>query len=511
MVVSDMGIEIRPSAVMGQIGTKAGMLDALLGEVRSKRSAAQSFVNDSFLSGAGYDAAKQRVSSYDALFGAIEVSVARTKQVDARVSSALSGYFGGCGRVSEDEWREKQREAEQRYVSLEGTLNWLRRQPVRMWWSEWSYSSAMNSARESASYAGDMLSKIYSYCDETNGAYGGELAGLNACIARGCAAFSSSGYSVAGGWGKLDQSWQTDLRAKASKVAEEVYLQDSRDNPESVYLSGDGQYVYISGSKVSIEGADPDEFVQKLISSLVEGGVGVTIDLEALKTSLTGKTDALDILHAVGINKPGTYRFTPDGKIIFSDYAMVKGAKMTTRINVENISKYARPSAVFNAESIKSSANAKATGLKIGGGLLTGIFSVISAAGAYDKAYKSSEGKSEDRRRSDAEAAVVGSLAGSGTGVIVGAGVGAVAGTSIGGPVGAVVGIVGGTVAGGFATWGVESALETDFDGDGKSTQADIDEWWYSEGGHGALDWLLHDCAEAYWNQLTTAPTGMAR
>lgn len=512
-----MGIEIRPAAVAAQIEAKAAVLSALLDEVAAKRAAARGFADDRVLSGAGYDAARQRVGSYDALLGAIETSVQRTMQVDARVAAALSERFGGMARASEDEWAQKQCEAEERARWLEGSLCWLRGLPTRSWQLERVYADAAEAAREHASAAGEMLSKIYSYCAETNGAYEGPLAELNASIARGCAAFASSGYgSVPGRWGALDASWLADLGRSAAEVGEQTRLEASANDPSAVFLSEDGKAVYVAGRKIAVEGAEPGLLSEELAGALAEAGLGAAFDLAALKAALDGEADAAAVLRAVGIEKPGRYRFTADGKVVFEGFSMAEGAKrMTTRVNVENVSEHARPAAVFESERVDAAGKSKAAGAKAGGTLLGGFFAAVGAAGAYGKAYDAGEGKDEDRRRSDAEAAVVGSLVSSGAGAVGAAAVGAIGGFVAGwfsaGPVPAVVGIAAGAAGGVGASYAAEYALKTDFDGDGEPTQSDIDEWWYSDGGHDAVDRAFNDYPEAYWDQLANAPTGMAR
>lgn len=254
-----MGIEIRPAAVMGQVRAKAGLLGSLLSEVQDKRAASQGFSEDGLLSGRGWDAARERVSSYALLLSSLEASVRRTLQIDAGVSAALAGYFGGCAYVSEDEWLERKSEALSRCDWLEGSLRQMRRLSSRDLRCERLYAASIRFAQDSASFAGDMLSKIYSYCSQTNGAYA-EVGDLNACIARGASAFSASGYSAkAGRWGELDTSWRAELAVRGAKVAEAVMLEESRSDPEAVFVSGDRQYVYYQGRKWRIESPSDSE------------------------------------------------------------------------------------------------------------------------------------------------------------------------------------------------------------------------------------------------------------
>lgn len=104
-----------------------------------------------------------------------------------------------------------------------------------------------------------MLSKIYSYCSQTNGAYA-EVGNLNACMIKGASALAASGYSAkAGCWGALDASWRTELAVRGAKVADAVMLEEPRPDPEAVFVSGDRQYVHHQGRKWSIESRSDSE------------------------------------------------------------------------------------------------------------------------------------------------------------------------------------------------------------------------------------------------------------
>ncbi|OUO88921.1 hypothetical protein B5F40_11985 [Gordonibacter sp. An230] len=496
-----MTIEIRPAAVMEQIERKKEALEALRDEAASKLLSVEGFSQDTLLTGAGWQASKDRIASYGALLSALTTAAERTMQADERVSSALAGYFEGCERVSEREWLDRQSDALSQARLMEERARWALHGTVGSAGLARMYEEAAAFAYDAANLAGDMLSKVYSYCDETNGAYEGDLADLTSCLARGCAAVSSSGFDAeAGRWGALDMSWSVELREKAAKVADQVLLEATRKEPGMVCVSEDGAWAYVSGKRFPLAGTASGLLSSELIAALAETGLGASIDLAALKAELDGKATASDVLRAVGIEKAGTYRFTSDGKIVFSGFTMAEGAqKMTTRISADNIGKHARPGAVFAAEEVEAAAKAKASGLRAGGGLLSMFFVGAGAASAYGSTYKEGEGKDEDRRRSDAEAAAIGSLAAAGAGALEGA----VAGLALGGPAGVVVGAVVGLVF----SQGVETYLESDLDGDGRTVQGDIDEWWYAGGGHA----FANGCAEAFWEQLVTAPTGMAR
>lgn len=126
------------------------------------------------------------------------------------------------------------------------------------------YRIAMDTAMENCNFAGDMLSKIYSYCQETNSVYEGGLAELNLYIAQGCAAFAAAGFNGdTGRWNVLDTSWQRPLATKALSVVETTLINRSLANPDQPYLSPDCQYIYCNGEKWRIDGGSVPGYVSK--------------------------------------------------------------------------------------------------------------------------------------------------------------------------------------------------------------------------------------------------------
>lgn len=251
-----MGLEIRPAAVINQIEEKHRMLNALYEEIGSRQESASKFASDPFLQGAGFDAARERVAGHAIIFAAIKVSIDRTIQIDTQVSGSLSSYFGGCAEVSEDRWLAELSEADRYYNNLETSLDRYRRTAVIPDQSHvLSMQMAMGAAQKQRDFAKSMLAKIHAYNNETSGLYEGGLADLNASITKGCDAFSLAGFNgAAGRWKPLDTSWFDGMKSNAVKVIDAYFLEESRRDPEKVFLSPDMQHVYCNGEKWRIEG-----------------------------------------------------------------------------------------------------------------------------------------------------------------------------------------------------------------------------------------------------------------
>ena len=207
-----MRIEIRPAAVAAQIDEKARILRAALGSLDQIELAisALSGSGDS-LTGAGYDAARAHMSRYGQLVGTAKRSISATLDADGAVRRALGG-FGGAGRVSEAEWREKLNDAERQISSLQAQARALAQSaPPTAAGLECELMAVKGSVqawRRLADEAGRMLSRIYSYCEATNGAHEGRAGQVNAMAAAGAARFAGCGFSVSGGavsWDPIDE------------------------------------------------------------------------------------------------------------------------------------------------------------------------------------------------------------------------------------------------------------------------------------------------------------------
>lgn len=229
-----MGIEIRPVAVQGQLDEKFKTLSTMLDSIDKIKAVLDGFSQSgSLLSGDGYDAARAHMGQYEKLLDTLEESVRLVREADTNVKGALND-FGGAARVSEDEWRDKKDDAEKR-ISLaqekirnfEADLSSVQsrisssteksKETTQAQLSELSsvmyglssQKSLLPQLQANANEAGEMLSRIYAYCEKTNGAYEGTLQDVSAMAASGAAQFASCGFSVIDGkpsWDVIDES-----------------------------------------------------------------------------------------------------------------------------------------------------------------------------------------------------------------------------------------------------------------------------------------------------------------
>ena len=238
-----MSIEIRPTAVTSQIEEKARILRAALRSLDQVDLAISSFSSSGdSLKGAGYDAARSHMSQYTQLVDAVRRSINATLDADGVVRRAL-GDFGGAGRVSEAEWREKLDYAERQISSLQAQARSLvQSTPPTAAGLEcelMSINGSVQAWRRQANEAGRVLSHIYGYCAATNGAHEGRVEQINAMAAAGAARFAGCGFSVSGGtvsWDPIDEgSWfNRGVYDSCAPFIERVYGDVSRmvlDNP----------------------------------------------------------------------------------------------------------------------------------------------------------------------------------------------------------------------------------------------------------------------------------------
>lgn len=208
-----MSIEIRPAQVQAQIREKSRSLDALGHAVNDAYGKVDWFCGTGgVLSGEGYEAARVHMGQYKDFCLKVHECIEMTRQADSQVSNAL-GVFGGAARVSEQEWLDKQNAAQRQLSSLRDQANRLAKEPP-------SFASAFSSLQvqfsiasweNQARYAGQMLSKIYSYCAQTNNVYEGDLGKLTSAVRAGASAFAGCSFdSSTGKWGQIDYSWSSD-------------------------------------------------------------------------------------------------------------------------------------------------------------------------------------------------------------------------------------------------------------------------------------------------------------
>ena len=238
-----MSIEIRPTAVTSQIEEKARILRAALRSLDQVDLAISSFSGSGdSLKGAGYDAARSHMSQYTQLVDAVRRSINATLDADGVVRRAL-GDFGGAGRVSEAEWREKLDYAERQISSLQAQARSLvQSTPPTAAGLEcelMSINGSVQAWRRQADEAGRVLSHIYGYCAATNGAYEGKVEEINAMASAGAAQLANCSFSVSGGsiaWSAIDQdSWfNQEVYDSCAPLIERVYGDVSNivlDNP----------------------------------------------------------------------------------------------------------------------------------------------------------------------------------------------------------------------------------------------------------------------------------------
>lgn len=208
-----MTIEIRPAAVRAQLAQKAALLDAIGNAASDAYGKVGWFCGTGgVLTGEGYEAARVHMGQYKDFCLKVHECVEMTREADLKVAGAL-GRFGTASVVSESEWLEKKRFAEQQAAHCRSEASRLEAQPP----SPGSSLAAMP-ARLSASiwdtqaeYAARMLSDIYSYCAETDGLYEGDLGKLTDAVRAGASAFASCSFDASTGrWGEIDYSWTSD-------------------------------------------------------------------------------------------------------------------------------------------------------------------------------------------------------------------------------------------------------------------------------------------------------------
>ena len=235
-----MTIEIRPAAVRNQISEKERLLGKMLDSIDSARSAIAAFCDaGGAFSGDGYAAAQSHFAEYLKYLNTLELCITRVIGVDGRISGAL-GVFGDMSVVSEQEWLDAQQSAQHSAAECWKQATYYQWNYIQYGYSE-AYDGCISDARKfesDASYAGKMLSDIYSYCRQTDNAHDGDdLPSLCDAVAAGSAAFAKScSYDIGTHtWGAIDSSWYSD--EVNAIIAEDYYLQLSCGNCQPVAIS----------------------------------------------------------------------------------------------------------------------------------------------------------------------------------------------------------------------------------------------------------------------------------
>lgn len=232
-----MTIEIRPAAVRAQINEKRLLLNRMTIAASAIRSAVTNFCAAQEFSGDAYTVAQEHIAKYLDYLDVFEACIEKARAADDKILDAL-GSFGGMSVVSEQEWLDRKRQAEWWAASCWGRSSYYLQDYLEYGYSK-AYSNCVDQAQEwedRAGRAGEMLSKIYSYCGQTNNAHGGDdLSALYDAVRAGSAAFANScNYNAETHvWGKIDSSWYSDVRTIAY---EDYYLRLACGNTQPLAI-----------------------------------------------------------------------------------------------------------------------------------------------------------------------------------------------------------------------------------------------------------------------------------
>ncbi|OUO86551.1 hypothetical protein B5F40_14875 [Gordonibacter sp. An230] len=155
-----MGIEIRPAEASRQAANDTQALRQLREDAIDRRSACIAFSQEVVLQGKAWDSIKRHFGeAWAAWWLAVANAAEELEGMNDRLENAASSYWGGAGRVSEQQLIEQQNSIRSTIYELEGHLG-ARLSP-----------RYLDSLRDLDEYTGNRLSKVYDYCAETNGLY----------------------------------------------------------------------------------------------------------------------------------------------------------------------------------------------------------------------------------------------------------------------------------------------------------------------------------------------------
>lgn len=209
-------IQIRPAAVQKQINEKKSSMQSLGEECERLQKAARAFTEDESLQGQGWEAAKERIGAYDKLTSAIIYACGLISMGDDTVFNALNSRFGSLEAANEEEWLQMQSEAQALYDAAEKDFNDAydsNNASADNAATLQDASERMGTNKEKLDKAGAMLSKIYSYCEETNHVYeGDELSDYRNAIAHGVSALTESTFDTnTNTWHDWDDGWTDEM------------------------------------------------------------------------------------------------------------------------------------------------------------------------------------------------------------------------------------------------------------------------------------------------------------
>ncbi|HIY84132.1 MAG TPA: hypothetical protein H9823_09855 [Candidatus Rubneribacter avistercoris] len=155
-----MGIEIRPAEVGRQAASDTQALRQLREAAVGRRNACAAFSQEVILQGEAWSSIKRHFGeAWAAWWLAVANAAEELEGMNDRLASTVSSYWGGTARVSEQELIEQQNSIRFSIGELEGCLG-ARLSP-----------RYLDSLRSLDAYTSNRLSKVYSYCAETNGLY----------------------------------------------------------------------------------------------------------------------------------------------------------------------------------------------------------------------------------------------------------------------------------------------------------------------------------------------------
>ena len=235
-----MRIEIRPEKVSEQIRSKESHLNKASDELLRRKDLIYLFLNSS-LDSEGYVALKNRMEIYPTLIAGIEYAAILNKKADQKVTDELQSFFG-LDAVSEQEYLDLQREALERVASLEEQyLSFVTDQygmaSGAMSGTDLFHSVSIYNAQHQADAAGEMLSRIYSYCEATSDVHADIVDDIHIAIEKGLQALADTPYD-GDGWPTIDESWIADLRAATNAARPKIA--DSSDIYDGEIFNEDG-------------------------------------------------------------------------------------------------------------------------------------------------------------------------------------------------------------------------------------------------------------------------------
>lgn len=454
-------IQIRPSAVQAQIEGKYGVMSALSDECERIGRAAQSFADEEALTGPGWDVAKSRIAAYSKLTAAMVYACGIIGIADRHVFSALSSRFGSTSAVDEEEWLQMQQEARHMLAQAESILSSSTSRGTGQDGALGEYASAIPGYLERIRRAGEVLSKIYSYCEETNGLYSDdELSGLCNLVARGTRALASSGFDdQTCSWSAWDDGWVGELDVVVQGIAacdpmSETGAVDTDEVSRALYMM-----------RAFPEGSAPYESAKRMLEAALgkimemdEGARRAALACFAQSGLVTGARDEYGYLSPQCSDELGTIlQETGTSWDVFLADAGYDEHEGADDLDVADTAIGTVVSGLFEAPMEDLGFTTLADGFNAVGGTASLIFIGAEMMHSYQDAYDDAFYLDERSRRIHARSELDFTLCTGSGEVAVGAAAGSVAGFIAGGPVGTAVGALVG-----IAVSGVTGALGID-------------------------------------------------